>query len=923
MRTTPPTSDHDFDRLSRAIHLLGDALGRVISNLEGEEVLSVEEEIRSLAKASRAGETSASDSLAEAVSRLSAPLAYEIAMAFTSYFELVNLAEEDYRIHLLRSRRSRQLESGTFPRTSIEAALVELKTKGVEPEEIQRIVDKLHITLVVTAHPTEAKRRTILEKLSRLARLLREQEEETRAQRADWSSTLAREISSLWLTDRNRTERPQVLDEVRTGLWFFDSTLWEVLPDLQAEMERSLSRHYPTVRPPQHWISFGSWIGGDRDGHPAVTFEVTAESLVLHRRLAFAKIADALDRLSRFLTISTRRDPSAAGLLDQFSQRERRILDRNHLALRYPNEPYRLLLAALREEVLEARERTLPSPLLDFFGPLPEPDLTLDSLSREVDSIAETLRKGRAPLLGDGDLLRLRRQLKTFGLHTAPLDLRQHSRVHEETLDELLPLLGHVESYAHLGEAERQALLSALLQRPPPSDLQSLWERCRRAGRDVLGSLFTVSRARALYGKECVGAYVISMTRELSDVLEVLLLCRIARVDLAIAPLVETLDDLAAAPAILRNLFAHPAYRLHLEQQGNEQIVMLGYSDSNKDCGYLAASWALYKAQDAIIEVCRQNGVIPILFHGRGGSIARGGGPAAQAILAQPCGLIEGKVRITEQGEVLSTRYHDPDIAFRILQQISYGALAGTHASRAPSPIPARWVDAMDEIAAQSALLYRGLIRDDPDFLQFWREATPIDELRQLNLGSRPAARSRIDSLEELRAIPWVFSWIQSRFVLPAWYGMGALASFCERSSEACGLLREMYEEWPFFRTTLDNAQQSLAKADMSIAARYASLVRDSEIRERVFSKIRAEYDRSVSSVLAISQVAALLDREPVLQRSIRLRNPYVDPLNYIQVEMIRRLRSLGEGHEEEEHALRRVIELTVNGISAGLRNTG
>ncbi|VVM06408.1 phosphoenolpyruvate carboxylase [Methylacidimicrobium tartarophylax] len=923
MRATPPPSDHDFDRLSRAIHLLGDALGRVISNLEGEEVLSVEEEIRSLAKASRAGETSASDSLAEAVGRLSAPLAYEIAMAFTSYFELVNLAEEDYRIHLLRSRRRRQLESGAFPRTSIEAAFVELKTKGVEPEEIQRIVDKLQITLVVTAHPTEAKRRTILEKLSRLARLLREQEEGAPAQRADWSATLEREIASLWLTDRNRTERPQVLDEVRTGLWFFDSTLWEVLPDLQAEMERSLSRHYPTVRPPQHWISFGSWIGGDRDGHPSVTFEVTAESLVLHRRLALAKIADTLNRLSRFLTISTRRDPSASHLLDQFSQREHRILDRSHLALRYPNEPYRLLLAALGEEVLEARDRTLPSALLDFFSPLPEPDLTLGSLSREFDSIAETLGKGCAPLLADGDLLRLRRELNTFGLHTAPLDLRQHSRVHEETLDELLPLLGRVESYTHLGEAERQAVLSSLLQRPPPSDLRTLWERCRGAGHDVLGALFTVSRARALYGKECMGAYVISMTRELSDVLEVLLLCRIAQVDLAIAPLVETLDDLAAAPAILRNLFTHPAYRLHLEQQGNEQIVMLGYSDSNKDCGYLAASWALYKAQDAIIEVCHQHGVIPALFHGRGGTIARGGGPAAQAILAQPCGLIEGKVRITEQGEVLSTRYHDPDIAFRILQQISYGALVGTHASRAPSPIPARWVDAMDEIAAQSVLFYHGLIREDPDFLQFWREATPIDELRQLNLGSRPAVRSRIDSLEELRAIPWVFSWIQSRFVLPAWYGMGALASFCERSSEALGLLREMYEEWPFFRTTLDNAQQSLAKADMSIAARYASLVRDSEIRERVFSKIRAEYDRSVSSVLAISQVATLLDREPVLQRSIRLRNPYVDPLNYIQVEMIRRLRSLEAGHDEEEHALRRVIQLTVNGISAGLRNTG
>ncbi|MGD9896968.1 MAG: phosphoenolpyruvate carboxylase [Candidatus Methylacidiphilaceae bacterium] len=923
MQTNPPSSDHDFDRLSRAIHLLGDALGRAISRLQGEEVLSVEEEIRSLAKASRAGEAGASDALAGAVSRLSAQLGYEISMAFTSYFELVNLAEEDYRIHLLRSRRRQQLESGLLPRASIEAALTELKAKGVAAEEIQWIMDKLHIILVVTAHPTEAKRRTILEKLRRLAQLLREKEEDGHARMEDWPSSLEREIASLWLTDRNRTERPQVLDEVRTGLWFFDSTLWEVLPDLQAEMERALSRHYPTVRPPKQWISFGSWIGGDRDGHPSVTYDVTAESLVLHRRLALSKIAHALDRLSRLLTISTRRDPSAADLLDLFSQRERLILHHNRIALRYPNEPYRLFLTALHEEVLQERENARASDLLDLFGPLPKPGLTIANLSDEIDAIAATLRKGRAPFLADGDLLRLQRQLTTFGLHTAALDIRQHSHAHEEALDEILPLVGRLESYSRLNEAQKEALLSSLLQEPPPANLLEIWDRCSRTGRDALGSLLTVSRAQRLYGKECVGTYVISMTREPSDVLEVLLLCHLAQVDLAIAPLVETLDDLAAAPAILRNLLAHPAYRLHLKRQGDEQVVMLGYSDSNKDCGYLAASWGLYKAQGPIVEVCRRNGVTPVLFHGRGGTIARGGGPAAQAILAQPCGLVDGKIRITEQGEVLSTRYHDPDLAFRILQQISYGALIGIHASRAPSLVPARWIDAMDEIAAHSVGLYHELVRDDPAFLQFWREATPIDELRQLNLGSRPAARSRIDTLEELRAIPWVFSWTQSRFLLPAWYGMGALSSFCKRSPEALGLLREMYEEWPFFRTTLDNAQQSLAKTDMSIAARYAELVSDPEIRGRIFSKIRSEYDRSVSSVLAICRIEALLDREPILQRSIRLRNPYVDPLNYIQVEMIRRLRSLGAGQDEEARSLRRVIELTVNGISAGLRNTG
>ncbi|CAB4244440.1 Phosphoenolpyruvate carboxylase [Methylacidimicrobium sp. AP8] len=895
----------------------------MISGIEGEEVLAVEEEIRSLAKASRAGESSASEALGAAVAGLSAPLAYEIAMAFTSYFELVNLAEEDYRIDLLRRRRKRQLESGIFPRASIEAALAELKTKGVKPEEMQRIVDKLHITLVVTAHPTEAKRRTILIKLRRLAKLLRERERIFFDPSADWIAAMEREIASLWLTDRSRTERPQVLDEVRTGLWFFDATLWDVIPELQAEMERALARHYPTVRPPERWISFGSWIGGDRDGHPSVTFETTAETLVLHRRLALSKIAAGLERLSRFLTVSVRRDPSAAALLELFSQRERRILQRNRLALLYPNEPYRLLLAAMQEEVLAERDNARAADLLDLFGPPPEPQLTAADLDRELDAIAATLRRGRAPELADGDLLRLRRQVRTFGVHIAALDIRQHSRVHEEALDEILPAYGGIANYSRLDEARKQALLTDLLRNPPSTDLRRLWEACNQAGRDALGSLLTAARAQALYGKECAGVYVISMTREPSDVLEVLLLCRIARVDLAIAPLVETLSDLAAAPAILQCLLTHPGYRSHVERHGNEQIVMLGYSDSNKNCGYLAASWALFKAQEAIVDVCHRHGVAPILFHGRGGTVARGGGPAAQAILAQPCGLVAGKIRITEQGEVLSTRYHDPDLAFRILQQITYGVLTGIHASQAPSRPPARWTDAMEEIAAQSVVLYHDLVRNDPGFLRFWQEATPIDELRQLNLGSRPAARSQADSLEDLRAIPWVFSWMQSRFVLPAWYGMGALASFCERSPGGLALLREMYEEWPFFRTTLDNAQQSLAKTDMSIAERYASLVRDSEIRERIFSKIRAEYDRSVASVLAICRIESLLDREPILQRSIRLRNPYVDPLNYIQVEMIRRLRALEKGQEAEERALRRVIELTVNGISAGLRNTG
>jgi phosphoenolpyruvate carboxylase len=414
------------------------------------------------------------------------------------------------------------------------------------------------------------------------------------------------------------------------------------------------------------------------------------------------------------------------------------------------------------------------------------------------------------------------------------------------------------------------------------------------------------------------------MTDGLSDVLEVLLLVRWCRADLCIVPLFETLRDLERAPEILRAMFAHPCYREHLRSKGNHQTIMLGYSDSNKDCGYIAANWALFKAQETIARACNDAGVSFTLFHGRGGTIARGGGPAARAILAQPTGLAHGSIRITEQGEVLSSRYHDPDIAHRHLEQVAYGTLLALHQALHPAPIPQPWWDCLERMAAVGYAAYRALVYDDPDFLAFWQAATPINDIGALKLGSRPAYRSQTRSVADLRAIPWVFSWMQSRCVLPGWYGLGAAL---ESAAGSGALLREMYQGWPFFQTLIDNAQQSLTKADLGIAEQYASLVEDGAVRERIFGLIRAEYDRTCGAICRITGQKALLDNEPVLQRSIQLRNPYVDPLNYIQIEMIRRLRrhrsvDTQTAHNEDD-ALRAVIELTINGVSSGLRNTG
>jgi phosphoenolpyruvate carboxylase len=898
------THHEALDQLRTEVRNLGRLLGQTIAALRGEGTLATVEKLRTLAKSSRSGHAAAARDLATAVGVLTPNEALDQAMAFTLYFELINLAEENFRIQLLRARNQRHRQARAAGRASepmresIEAAVQQLKASGVSRAGMQKLVKQLAIELVFTAHPTESKRRTMLEKLAKLGAILRGH---VPADGPSAQDEITREIISLWLTDRSRTARPEVTDEARTGLWYFDRTLFHLMPLLHADLQDALDRHYPGVKAPPRWLSFGSWIGGDRDGNPGVTAAVTEEVLQMNRRMAVKKHAEVLLQLAASLTLSDRRASIAPAILHLAERcRETSALMTN-VGGRYPHEPYRIILRHLSQQLTE---------------PAGSAAATGAAVSDTLRAITADLRRGPGAPLADGPLQDAQTQIEVFGLSLARLDLRQHSAWHAKAVAELLG----VADYEVQPEERKQELLAAALATASPLDDTRLVALGADA-RLVLDPLLLAARS----DPDALGIYIISMTNELSDLLEVLLLQTLAGASLPIAPLFETLDDLNRAPSVLAELFVHPAYAVELTRRDRRQHIMLGYSDSNKDCGYLTANWTLYQTQCQIMRTCARHRVKATLFHGRGGSIARGGGPAAKAILAQPVGLKHGGIRVTEQGEVLSTRYHDPDLAHRILEQMTYGVLLGSaEAQRGARHLPQSWLSAMSEMSAAALAAYRTCVQDDPDFLTFWRQATPIDEIGQLNFGSRPTYRRKgTPSLAELRAIPWVFSWMQSRFNFPGWYGLGSgLHAVLQRGPAGEALLREMYQQWPFFQTLLDNAQLSLGKADLSIARIYASLVEDEAIRQRGFDRIAKEFELTERAILRVSSQRELLENEPVLARSIKLRNPYVDPLNYLQVEMLRRQRRNKLGPKASEQ-VRAVLELTVNGIAGGLKNTG
>lgn len=875
--------------ISKDIHFLGKLLGNVIVEISGKKVFEIEERIRELSKKSRAGNKTSKAELLKLVRSLSVEQAREVALSFSTYFELVNIAEENHRIRILDHRRKLSSSSKKPMKESIGAALLEIKLKEkFSLTQIKNLMENFCLKLVFTAHPTESKRRTIMSKLNRIANLLQETKPGTYPESI--GIRIKKEIASLWLTSRIREQKPEIEDEVKTGLWYFKNSLFEALPLLDDEFDQALQTAKLNIKRPESWLKFGSWIGGDRDGHPDVTAEVTERSLQMHRHASGEYLADMCKALSESLSFAVERDdidPDLFSILNYW----RKDRELNQIITQHYSEPYRAALLCMSKTASM---------------------LSLNQLRENFEILEKSLKKSKAYPVFKDSFKRAFEHLDHFENITASLDLRQDSAVHEEAIHDLVKQLGLGADYSESSEEQKCKTLSRLYEKRV--DISSLKTPAGSALYRVLSPLEKLSKK----GAGGLGVYIISMTRAVSDFLELQCLLKISNLtSIPIVPLFETRADLAASHEILDSVFKNSIYREHLQSTGNHQIVMLGYSDSNKDAGYFSSTWEVYRAQDKVAEICRKHSIALEFFHGRGGSIARGGGPAARAILAQPVGLKSGKIRVTEQGEVLSTRYQRIAIARRVLSQMAYGALLASAKASRSGQVKSKeaWLSSAQVISDHSRKKYEGFIKENPQAIQFWNEITPIEFIKNLRIGSRPASRRKAETVNDLRAIPWVFSWTQTRSILPGWFGLGSGLSACQDLK----LLREMYAKWPFFRATIDNAQMSMAKADLGITEQYLDLS-SLENKAEIFDFILKEYQLTKDWVLKVCGQKRLLDHESVLQKSIELRNPYVDPLNYIQIEMIRRFRT---GSDAEQSEIEKVIQLSISGISSGLKNTG
>ncbi len=909
-----PTTNYDeaFDKLRADVDFLGSALGTVITELEGERVFELVERVRALTKNIRAhADPALGAELKTLLEGLSLATAERVLRAFTVYFQLINLAEEIHRVRVNRLREG--AASVDAPRSeSVAAALKSLLDEGWSRAEVRRFVEKLDIQLTLTAHPTEVKRYTVRLKLERIAEALRLLGERVLSPQASALLTeeIFAEIATLWQTRELFSEKPTVLDEVKSALYYYRRSLLEAVPRLMLDLESALETYFGATAgaeaPLPPVVKFRSWIGGDRDGNPFVTPEVTVAAYELQSELALETYRADLDLLVQRLSQWEER----VSLTRSFRDDLQTLFKQQGLPDRFGGEPYRQKLLfmhrALNAEASEALPADASAPDAGYPG-------NTQGYLEDLGLVEATLRRGQGARAARAFVRPARYRAAAFGFELAALDLREHSQVHERAVADLLEYAGVTNSYASLDEDERVALLAEELtsKRPLAPPDAPLAEETTRA----LAFLRVFKRVQQKFGTGATGGYVVSMTEGASDVLEPLVLAKQAGLsDIDPTPLFETGEDLVNAPAVLERLFALPAYRAHVERRGVQE-VMIGYSDSNKDVGFLAANWALYEAQASIAAVCRAAGVPLRLFHGRGTSIGRGGGPSGQAILAQPPGSLGGRMRLTEQGEALSERYADPDLAHRHLEQVAYAfILSSARDERELPPLKKRYREALERASEAAQAQYRGLLEHD-GFLDFYHAVTPIEEISRLDIGSRPARRKGEKSLQNLRAIPWVFSWTQCRANLPGWFGIGTGLSLLDDET-----VTEMYETWPFFKTVLDFAQMSLAKADLGIFETYLELV-PQDLRDTFWPLIRDEYELSLRQVERATG-SKLLEHDATLARAIELRNPYVDPISYLQVELLKRLRSLPE-ESEERVGLDYAVRVSLLGVAAGMRNTG
>jgi phosphoenolpyruvate carboxylase len=949
--------DHD-DPLSRDVSMLGRLLGDVLREQEGEEGFALVEEYRARTKALRRRDPFPADfgaagrRLLERTDALSPARARLLVRAFTTYFHLVNMAEERHRLRVLR-RRGTAVRGGAR-KESIAEALLQAARAGVSAGRVRAFLQECAVEPVFTAHPTEARRRTVLEHLRRMASLVESLDDPRRPplETAALQDRLREAIAALWLTDEVRRQAPTVLDEVHNGLFYFEESLWDVVPRLYREMESGLAAAYPGKdMPAPAFLRFGSWMGGDRDGNPHVTARVTEVTLRVQKDTALALYAKELEYLKRRLSMTAPAaglDPALTASLaaDATCLPEEAALLQRH----FPDEPFRrkagLMLARVQAarrlnsaRLREAAPAEAEDDALALWRTSAPPELPRaqdgraayggpSEMKADLAVLRSSLRGLRGGRIADGALLDLQRRLEVFGFHLARLDLRQHSQVHAAAVAEVLRARGIADDYQSLDEPARVALLARELSRPP-GDVAAASLPFSPATTEALEVFATARRLQEELGPEVLDVYVVSMSAGASDVLEPLYLAWQAGLSdtLEVVPLFETIDDLHRCAGLMRELFDLPVYAARLRSRGGRQQVMLGYSDSNKDGGFVTANWELYRAQRALAATCREAGVQLLLFHGRGGAIGRGGGPTNRAILGQPPGTLEGRLRLTEQGEVAFARYSNPQIAHRHLEQtvnaVVRASLRDVRAARAAVPRP-EWAAAMDRLSATAQETYRALVYDDPDFVRYFRQATPIDEVSELRIGSRPARRKGGGRIQDLRAIPWVFSWTQSRHGLPGWFGLGSALAREARAQGAAGRRRlaAMYRGWPFFRSLIDNAQISLGRSDLAVARLYDGLVAPPKLRSRIFAAVAGEWRRTADGLRSVTGKRTLLAASPVLRRSIRLRNPYVDPMSFAQVSLLRRLRRLRVGSPRRE-AVRKVVALSINGVAAGLQNTG
>ena len=889
------------DPLAREVKLLGALLGQVIVEQEGPDLFELVEQLRRAAiRGRRSGPEETIERAHHALDGRPAAELLVVARAFTAYFLLINLAEEKHR---LRTLRKRERSSRRAPLADgIGSAILRLRRDGMSRQEVRALVHRMRLMPVLTAHPTEARRRTVLVAQRRLYRLLDRFDDPrlTRAEDRDLRRRLREEISLLWQTSPVRGQRPSPLDEVRAAMVFFDETLFAVTPLLYRALQDTIGGTDTDVVA-EPYVRWGSWIGSDRDGHPGVSAEVTRRTVRIQADHILRGYRNVVERLQQTIAISD----DQAGVPDDYRRHVTRMgrafpRVRADLERRFGGQSYRQALGIIGERIDRARARLVGGSGIRRGGYESDAELLAD-----LRRMQEALRRHGADRVAAGEVQDLVWQVETFGFHLASLEVRQHANVHTVALERLRS--------------------SKPADEPVDASGVTLTE--------VLATLRTQHEIGLLFGPEAAPRYVISFTRRVTDAVAVLELAGAAVPDalpsqwLDVVPLLETRDELEGARRFLDDLISNPVYRSHLEARGMRQEVMLGYSDSNKESGYLSAAWNLHRAQEGLVAAAGNHGVELTLFHGRGGTIGRGGGPANRAVLAQAAGSVDGRLKLTEQGEVIAERYPSPQIAQRHLEQMTNALLLSSRPGHdeATADQLERWRPMMIELVSLAEGAYRRLVWEDPDFEAFFVRATPIAEISRMELGSRPARRAAAaPTLASLRAIPWTFAWAQSRTNLPAWYGVGAaLAGYLERHGAAGReQLAIAYREWAFFSSVIDNVELGLAIADPIVAARYADLAGQDAPMRRIAETLRTERARTEAQVLRVTGSGRLLDRSPRLQRSVELRTPYVDVLSELQVRGLWRLRGSSLASDERA-ATERLLQLTVSGLAAGLQHTG